>query len=345
MAGLLEAPRPPGKPRGSVLPRSLSPHAQTAYDRADHDRPRHRDQLRRDRRGRWSTTRRRMLANVVLSQIEEHAPYGGVVPEIAARAHLEHLDGVVRRALAEAGVGFDELDGVAATAGPGLVGGVMVGLMFAKAIARCPRPAVRRRQPPGGPRADRAADRRTSPFPSCCCWSPAAIASCSASRASAATGAGHHHRRRGGRGLRQDRQDARPRLSRRPGARGRGAGRRPERFALPRPLLGRPDCDFSFSGLKTAVRRAVAGLPQPPAAAGRRRSRRRRPGRDRGLAGRPRQARHRPVPGRAPAGGAFVVAGGVAANQRLRARLPRRRRRRGLPFVAPPLASAPTTPP
>jgi N6-L-threonylcarbamoyladenine synthase len=76
-----------------------------------------------------------IVSNVVLSQVTEHAPYGGVVPEIAARAHLVHLDGLLRQAMAEAGVGFDDIDAVAATAGPGLIGGVLTGLMTAKAIA------------------------------------------------------------------------------------------------------------------------------------------------------------------------------------------------------------------
>ena len=78
---------------------------------------------------------RAVLANLVRGQHDDHRPYGGVVPEIAARAHVDCLDGLVAAALAEAGVGFAELDGVAATAGPGLIGGVMVGLMTAKAIA------------------------------------------------------------------------------------------------------------------------------------------------------------------------------------------------------------------
>ena len=79
--------------------------------------------------------RDRIRSNVVLSQLAEHAPSGGVVPEIAARAHVEHLDRLVTQALAEAGVGFADLDGIAATAGPGLIGGVLVGLMTGKAIA------------------------------------------------------------------------------------------------------------------------------------------------------------------------------------------------------------------
>src|SRR5579883_3208561 len=76
-----------------------------------------------------------ILSNIIFSQTEAHAPYGGVVPEIASRAHLEILDGTIERALAEAGVALGELDGIAATAGPGLIGGVMVGLTTAKALA------------------------------------------------------------------------------------------------------------------------------------------------------------------------------------------------------------------
>src|SRR5260221_7978697 len=74
-------------------------------------------------------------ANVVYSQLTEHRRFGGVVPEIAARAHLERLDGLLVQALDEAGLRLDELDGIAATGGPGLIGGVMVGIMTAKALA------------------------------------------------------------------------------------------------------------------------------------------------------------------------------------------------------------------
>ena len=76
-----------------------------------------------------------ILSNIVFSQTEAHAPYGGVVPEIASRAHLEILDDIIQRALDDAKVGIADLDGIAATAGPGLIGGVMVGLTTAKALA------------------------------------------------------------------------------------------------------------------------------------------------------------------------------------------------------------------
>ncbi|HLJ19891.1 MAG TPA: tRNA (adenosine(37)-N6)-threonylcarbamoyltransferase complex transferase subunit TsaD, partial [Stellaceae bacterium] len=77
----------------------------------------------------------RIRANLVLSQLSEHQRFGGIVPEVAARAHLAHLDRLAGRALAEAGVGWDGLDGIAATGGPGLIGGVMVGVMLAKSAA------------------------------------------------------------------------------------------------------------------------------------------------------------------------------------------------------------------
>ena len=77
----------------------------------------------------------RILADRIHSQLDEHRPYGGIVPEIAARAHLEALDPLIVGALADAGVGFADLDAVAFTGGPGLIGGVIVGTMAAKAIA------------------------------------------------------------------------------------------------------------------------------------------------------------------------------------------------------------------
>jgi N6-L-threonylcarbamoyladenine synthase len=86
--------------------------------------------VRRDRCGQGA-----ILANVVRSQLTLHARFGGVVPEIAARAHVELLDAAIAKALRDSGLGWDEIDGIAATAGPGLVGGLIVGVVTAKAIA------------------------------------------------------------------------------------------------------------------------------------------------------------------------------------------------------------------
>jgi len=81
------------------------------------------------------TTERTIIAQRIASQIDEHAPYGGVVPEIAARAHAEKLSPMIAQVMDEAGLELDQLDAIAATAGPGLIGGVMVGLVSAKALA------------------------------------------------------------------------------------------------------------------------------------------------------------------------------------------------------------------
>ena len=105
-----------------------------------------------------------ILSNIVLSQIEEHAAFGGVVPEIAARAHVEALDGIVEAALADAGVGLADVDAIAATAGPGLVGGLIVGLMTAKALAAAAGKPLLGGQPSRRPCADRAPHRRAG-FP------------------------------------------------------------------------------------------------------------------------------------------------------------------------------------
>lgn len=76
-----------------------------------------------------------IISNIVHSQLQDHAPFGGVVPEIAARAHLESLDGIIRRAMDQANAGFADLDGIAVTTGPGLAGGLIVGTMTARALA------------------------------------------------------------------------------------------------------------------------------------------------------------------------------------------------------------------
>ncbi len=78
--------------------------------------------------------RGKILSNIVRSQISEHAPFGGVVPELAARAHVLYLDDIIKRALSEANVELNDIDAIGATAGPGLIGGVLVGLTSAKAI-------------------------------------------------------------------------------------------------------------------------------------------------------------------------------------------------------------------
>src|SRR6516164_8474203 len=160
--------------------------------------------------------RGRILSNIVLSQINEHAEFGGVVPEIAARAHVEAVDRIIAKAMAEAQMSFGALDGIAAAAGPGLIGGVIVGLTTAKAIALAhdkPLLAVGDYLRLGGTVDDAIGE--------------------AFDKTAKLLGLGYP----GG-----------P-LVEKEAARGDG-----ERFALPRPMTGRADADFSFSGLKTALR-------------------------------------------------------------------------------------------
>ncbi|MDX1923790.1 MAG: tRNA (adenosine(37)-N6)-threonylcarbamoyltransferase complex transferase subunit TsaD [Rickettsiaceae bacterium] len=83
------------------------------------------------------TSDRKILSNIVLSQVKEHMPYKGVVPEIASRAHMNYLEYAIKEALRVADVSMEEIDAIAATGGPGLIGGVIVGTMFGKALASC----------------------------------------------------------------------------------------------------------------------------------------------------------------------------------------------------------------
>jgi N6-L-threonylcarbamoyladenine synthase len=288
---------------------------------------------------------RRILADVIRAQWQEHRPWGGVVPEIAARAHLEVLDGVVGLAMRQAGLGFADLDGVAVAGGPGLIGGVLVGVTTAKAIALCHRlPFLAVNHLEGHALTARLTDDVAFPY-------LLLLVSGGHCQLLVVDGVGRYRR------LGTTIDDALgeaydksaklmglgypggPEIERR--ARTGDAGR----FALPRPMLGRPDCHFSFSGLKTAVRLAWQGLP--PA------------GRDEQAVadlaagfeaaagdvlvdrGRRAIARFRVLSpeafGRDARGApAFVVAGGVAANAYLRARLAALAAAEGMRLVAPP---------
>src|SRR5262249_50126150 len=196
----------------------------------------------------------KILSNVVLSQINEHAAFGGVVPEIAARAHVEALDMIVERAIAEAQCSFAALDGVAAAAGPGLIGGVIVGLTTAKAIALVlekPLVAVNHLE------AHALTARLTDdvPFPYCLF-----LASGGHTQIVAVLGGGNYARL----GTTVDDAigeafDKTAKLLGLPYPGGpqvekEALAGKADRFALPRPMLGRPHADFSLSGLKTALR-------------------------------------------------------------------------------------------
>src|SRR5690606_30215044 len=201
--------------------------------------------------------RPRILSNIVLSQIAEHAAFGGVVPEIAARAHVEALDGVIRAALDEAGVGFADLDAVAATAGPGLIGGVIVGLTTGKAIALAAgKPLVAVNHLEGHALTARLTDNIAFPY-------LLLLVSGGHSQFVAVEGVGRY--RRLGTTIDDALGEAFDKAAKllglaypggpeieRMAAEGDAA-----RFSLPRPLLGRAGADFSFSGLKTALRLAA----------------------------------------------------------------------------------------
>jgi N6-L-threonylcarbamoyladenine synthase len=196
----------------------------------------------------------RILSNVVHSQIEDHAPFGGVVPEIAARAHVDHLDGLIRRAMEEAKIGFADLQGVAAAAGPGLIGGVIVGLTTAKAIALVhglPLLAVNHLE------AHALTPRLVAPlaFPYLLF-----LASGGHTQLVAVRGVGDYLRL--GTTVDDAIGEAFDKVAKLlglpyPGGpqveRAAAAGDA-SRFVFPRPMLGRADANFSLSGLKTAVR-------------------------------------------------------------------------------------------
>ena len=203
---------------------------------------------------------RNILSNIVLSQIEQHAPYGGVVPEIAARAHIEHLDRLIAEAMTEADVGFDDLDAVAATAGPGLIGGVMIGLVTAKAICTArnkPLIALNHLE------AHALTARLTNDVPF-----PYLLLLVSGGHCQLISVSGLDQYTRLGTTLDDAVGEAFDKAAKMMGLGYPGgplveiAARDgdPARFDLPRPMKGRDNCDFSFSGLKTAVRRALDSL-------------------------------------------------------------------------------------
>jgi N6-L-threonylcarbamoyladenine synthase len=204
-----------------------------------------------------------ILSNVVLSQTADHAPYGGVVPEIAARAHVRHLDRLVGQAMAEANLDFDELDGVAATAGPGLLGGVIIGLTTAKAIAMAHgKPLMAVNHLEGHALTPRLLG--ACPFPYLLL-----LISGGHTQFQIVEGVGRY--RRLGTTIDDALGEAFDKTAKLLGL-GYPGGPQVEalarngnslRFEFPRPLMGRKDCNFSFSGLKTSVRETVRKLGQP----------------------------------------------------------------------------------
>jgi N6-L-threonylcarbamoyladenine synthase len=275
-----------------------------------------------------------VLAEAVLSQLDDHAAYGGVVPEIAARAHLAHLPALVRRVLDQAGTTPAGLSAVAATAGPGLVGGLIVGATLGKGIALArgiPYLAINHLEAHAlSPRLP-GVSPTSQPFPYLLLLLSGGHCQCVA-----VEGVGRH--RRLGSTLDDAVGEALDKSAKLLGLPWPGGPHLERlavvgdasRFPLPRPLFGLPGCDFSFSGLKTAVAQQVAkGLDaqsrqdlaaslQASVAAV--------------LADRARHAL-----AMLPGATALVVAGGVAANGAVRAALAGVAEKAGLPLVAPPI--------
>lgn len=286
--------------------------------------------------------RREILSNLVLSQIKEHAVFGGVVPEIAARAHLDHLDTLIKAAMDDAGVKFDDLDGIAATCGPGLIGGVMVGMMAGKAIAAATgKPFIAVNHLEAHALTPRLSDDIRFPYLLLLVsgghtqilvaedigvyklWGTTlddALGECF-DKSAKLMGLPYP----GGPELeKMAAQCADP-----------GAARK--RFPLPQPMKGRGGCDFSFSGLKTAVRAHIEKLPDPA-----RKS-------DIAALARSFQDTAAEIVSDRCEGAVkkflsayktdaptLVAAGGVAANKTLRGDLEDLCRRYGMSFVAPP---------
>ena len=198
-----------------------------------------------------------ILSNIVFSQIEDHRPYGGVVPEIAARAHAEILDGVIEKALAEADTALAGVDAVAATAGPGLIGGVMVGLVTAKALVLAAgKPLVAVNHLEAHALTARLTDGTSFPF-------LLLLLSGGHCQLLAVEGVGRF--RLLGTTIDDAIGEAFDKTAKLLGLPYPGGPvvehlarqGNPTRHPLPRPMLGRDNCDFSFAGLKTAVRHAV----------------------------------------------------------------------------------------
>src|SRR5215472_5444682 len=198
--------------------------------------------------------RGRILSNVVLSQVAEHAPFGGVVPEIAARAHVEALDYIIAKAMKDADCSFAGLDGVAAAAGPGLIGGVIVGLTTAKAIALVnAKPLLAVNHLEAHALTSRLTDDTQFPY---CLF----LASGGHTQIVAVRGVGDYVQI--GTTVDDAIGEAFDKTAKLLGL-GYPGGPQVEkealegsasRFSLPRPMAGKPHANFSLSGLKTALR-------------------------------------------------------------------------------------------
>ncbi|WP_374381379.1 tRNA (adenosine(37)-N6)-threonylcarbamoyltransferase complex transferase subunit TsaD [Dongia sp.] len=281
---------------------------------------------------------RRILADTIFAQIAEHTPFGGVVPEIAARAHLDHLDETIAAAMRQADMKFADVDAVAVTGGPGLIGGVIVGVMMAKAIALAhKKPFIAVNHLEGHALTARLTDDVAFPY-------LLLLVSGGHCQLLVVEDVGRYQRL--GATIDDAAGEAFDKAAKLMGlgfpggpavAAAAAQATNPVRD-LPRPMKGRDDCNFSFSGLKTALRQRVEAMRAADAFDDATRA---------NLAAGFQAAvvdclidrtRHALEIARAahPRLSALVVAGGVAANQHLRGALQQLATRYDLPIVAPP---------
>ena len=279
----------------------------------------------------------KILSNIVGSQFEHHRPYGGVVPELAARAHVQTIDTIVSRAITEAGISFKDLDAVAATGGPGLIGGVLVGTTFGKALAlvnQVPFLAVNHLE--GHALTARLTDKLDFPY-------LLLLVSGGHSQILIVKGVGNYKLL--GNTLDDAVGEAFDKIAKLLGIDMPGGPNLeklalngdPEKYLFPRPLIGRPDCNFSLSGLKTAVRYKINQLCNVSS-------------QDRAdisasfqkavcdvIVDRCANAIDKCQPG-FTANLPFVVAGGVAANKSIRTALQTLSHQKGVQFIDPPIS-------
>jgi len=200
------------------------------------------------------------LSNVVLSQTADHAIYGGVVPELAARAHITHMDALIKQAMQDADLEFNQLDGVAATAGPGLIGGLLVGVMTAKSIAMAHDLSFIGVNHLEGHALTPGLTENLKP--------PYLLLLVSGGHTQIVSIEAVGEYKRYGTTIDDALGEAFDKTAKLlnlgypggPAVELAAQSGDPDRFDFPQPLKGTPNCNFSFSGLKTAVRQKAQGL-------------------------------------------------------------------------------------
>lgn len=281
-----------------------------------------------------------ILSSVVEGQNALHADFGGVVPEIAARAHVERLDGCIERALAEAQMPLASIDAIAVTAGPGLIGGVLSGVMMAKGLAAATGlPLIGVNHLAGHALTPRLTDGISYPY-------LMLLVSGGHCQFLIVTGA-ESFQRLGGT-IDDAPGEAFDKVAKMlglpqpggPWVEAEAKEGNADRFVFPRPLLDRPGCDLSFSGLKTAVLRARDGIIAEKGGLTRADRADICAGFQRAVSDVLAEKTRRAMKFFEPAEGyekVLAVAGGVAANTAIRTRLETLCHQNGFRFLAPPL--------